>query len=260
MARKDHEREERIRREYRTRRWDVALEDLQLTIARYLIHLRKPSNSSEIPKSVGPAYTDVYDAVKNHLAEIFKVLDRHVPARIYARNVVEYSIRGLSNEEFAFAIFEEYFISCGTYRQIADLLDISRSSVGRRVRRFPRKIAEQLWKKNHELKMARESQSSETNRNRSTSDYEATKEQRRKRILERSFKLTARQAGVLLEYCLPGGNVGRRAIAERLYISENTLKDHISSINRRMGTASMKEAVQKAVGVLRKHPKAEWGL
>ena len=70
--------------------------------------------------------------------------------------------------------------------------------------------------------------------------------------------MTKREAEILLIYCQRGPEIRRRAIADILFISINTLKTHQRSICQKLDTRPVNEATIKAIQVLKECPEAKW--
>lgn len=69
-----------------------------------------------------------------------------------------------------------------------------------------------------------------------------------------AYDLTPRQRSVC-DQLLTGKDVG--AIAMALYVERQTVKNHITAINRRMGTQTTREIVLALLGVIATQPSDE---
>lgn len=165
------------------------------------------------------------------------------PDAIFIDLVITSGVRGLTDDfPAALDLWNIYYLESTPDRQAAKRLSISREHLRRLISRFGALIARQLWQKNHEMANPRVGLYSPS-----------TLKQDRLTAFKTEYNLSPRQAEVLLAFCEQGPHVGRRTLAEKLYISEETLKTHCGEILKRMNLhgESMSEAVTRAQAQLK---------
>lgn len=183
--------------------------------------------------------------VRRFLPGITKCVEQSAPDLIFANSLLEFAVKGLALDHVSL-IWQRYFLEGTTVAEVAEETGYSTRSVNRWVKGFPERIARQLWEKNQEIVEPR------------PPVRPGTSHQARVRFLQEVFFLSERQAEVLLVYCRPGKEKGRNAIADELFITQNTLKSHTRKIIRKMGAKNMNHAAAIAKEALRKHPPADW--
>lgn len=171
--------------------------------------------------------------------ELVKNLEGGEPNAIYAEYLVKFSLRGVANPEYR-SIWWLCFVQGVATKEVAARLFLSQRTVQRRMAALPEIVTGQLLRKNLELSNSAE-----------ISLSPITKQQSLTRLLFTHFGLTEREAEVLLMFCGPGAPLGRQVIAEKLFISRNTLKSHIRKIIRKIRVTTMNEAVDKARRLLK---------
>lgn len=229
---------------------NVKFEKMLSAVTAYCMLLREAGSTPKAAHELRRAahkLTTVFKQTLTALANTAAFNDDD-PDLVYAERIVHFGVSGLSKKIFA-KFWKYYFTSSLSAIDAAKKMGISRSSIYRLEKVFPRKVSNKLWLKNQELTAPKE---------RATVSPK-TLEAKRKEILQEAFDLTDRQADVLLLHCysLRGPHLTRREIAKRLYITANTLKSHIRRIIRKLDVDTMTNAAAKAVGVLRKHLDAE---
>jgi len=158
-----------------------------------------------------------------------------LPDELFARWLISLGVVGAQTNN-AVALWEHYYVAGQYVASIAYRMRCSSRTVQRQVRAFPRNVAAQLWEKNLEL----------TSSQNTPSLRPTTRLQRRIRSLEDRYGLTEKEAEVFLAFRTPSRNRGRRAIVDELCISENTIKKHIGKTIRKVGGASMNDALDIA--------------
>lgn len=225
------------------------------------------SYSTWIRKAAGgqsPA-RELRQVVQTVLFPLAAKFDGAVPDTIYAERVSAFAVEGIDaylfpTTKIATVLWERYFLWGASTREVAEEVNYTPASVGRHVKALPRRIATQLWEKNEEIV-------SELAGPRPDESLDPlTSEQRQKVVLQSSFGLTEKQTLILWTFISTAhaGSywdyrwlLGRRKIAERLFISENTLKDHITKIIKRMNAGDMNQAAQIGEALLKTHPETK---
>jgi ATP/maltotriose-dependent transcriptional regulator MalT len=229
--------------------------NLSKALNAYLVQLRLRGHS--MPRRY---LLDVIGLVRTTLPALQKSIAPEHFAHYTIQDLIERTILGLdaSEAKIHIAIYKGYYVNQGTYEDVATATSVSRSTIARRIDRFPKTLASQLFRKHQELIDEEFVEKDTRQPNVHQESHLSTKPQRRIYILKSEFKLTDMQAKVLLSFCNPGGNIGRRAMAKKLEIKVNTMKKHIREINRKLNTRTMNEAVAKSVQLFEKHPEADW--
>jgi DNA-binding CsgD family transcriptional regulator len=209
-------------------------------------YCKKMREGSDSLQNAAHKFKKLFKEILPPLAKTFNDDDADT---VYAQKLIHFVVNGLGNEHLT-KLWDLYFVLNSTAYDVAQQANYSRSSIIRHAEAFPRMVAEHLFSKNSEL-IAQPYK------------IELSESQKQKEILQRSFKLTPRQAEVLLLYAYTlytAPHRSRKDIASALYITDNTLKAHIRKITGKVGVEKMNEAAEKAADVLRKHPDSGWRL
>lgn len=184
-----------------------------------------------------------------HLAALFS----SAPDVIYIRQIMDYSVKGLEQAAHR-VVWDVYFRKGKTLDEVAHQATYSVKTIRRYVDSFPEYVATYWWEKNLELGTSPPSIEVEPKTIKACC-MEA---------LEKKYSLTERQCEVLFAFCI-NKDKGRRELAKELFISENTLKTHISRILKAMRKTTeiepttMNDAVRESKKMLEKEVGASWG-
>lgn len=154
---------------------------------------------------------------------------------IYAIRIMAFGVKGLKDEVYE-TIWQKYFLDGERISQLAKLLFYSERQLRRKIALFPKRVADQLAERNEGGE--------------AWSIPPKTELQGNVMLLQKEYRLTLKQATVLWAFLKHDHTVGRKAIANELGISIETLRDHISSIIRRMGVDKLNQAVDRARKIL----------
>ena len=217
-----------------------ALEKLRQAVAAYCIQLRKGEELANAAHKL----RIVFKKVLPDLAQTFNDND---PDIIYAERIVQSAVDQLDRPDnrHPAKLWSLYFVQNSTAKDVAVQTDFSEESIKRHVEALPRMVTVELFKLNKDIIAL------------------GTPEDRQNKILQDAFQLTPRQAEVLLVYTYTlykDPDITRKEIAARLFITENTLKRHISKIIKAVGANKMGGAARMAVEVLRETPDSGWKL
>lgn len=163
----------------------------------------------------------------------------HSPDIVFAKNIIDFAVAGL-NDPATTLLWKEVFLNGMSYLDVAELTLYSSKTIQRRVASFPERVSIQLWEKNMEL-VGRIKEEV----------HPSTVFQRQAAVLIDQYKLSNKEAEIVLTFCQCPRPISRRVVADILVISENTLKTHIKGIVHKMNVTRMNEAVAEANRLLR---------
>ena len=210
---------------------NAQMEQVIIAITSYCDELEKGKSYGKKNKGADAVVETCHRLLPNVLSNF----NKDQPSIILAKEIIGFSVRGI-NSELVTVIWADYLLSGQQVEDIAKKINYTNRSVYRLLRMFPQKVAEYLWLLN---------QPSISASNAPFLQHQ-TLPQKQTDFLKITYKLTLREAEILLIYCEPSKLKGRKEIARILHISDNTLKSHHHSICHKVGATTMNDAAQKA--------------
>ena len=195
--------------------------NLLLSLQKYCKRRRRFKTATD----VHDAASELRDIVASTLPKMTSSFDKDAPDIVFVEQVIEFGIE-LSGREDLMNFWHKFYTGGWSASELSRELGCNPRAVYHRAHTFPVTLAVNLWSND----WATESNFTTT-----------TSEQRLKITFMKEYGLSPKQADVLFLY-FHFEELGRLAIAKKLYVSTNTLKKHIRKILKKMGVSSMREA------------------
>jgi DNA-binding CsgD family transcriptional regulator len=205
---------------------DENLEQLVQGFTLYCVQLRRcvPLNGGKHDPS--PPLKELLEKLS-----VTEGIDHKLASPIYVEKVISCTV---ADDKVMAMIWEEHFCRQVTITDVAERANYSPRSIARLVKLFPKKVAHQLWMKNHEL----------TNPQKTAVSVKTIWQQHHEIISSQKLGLTDTEIKVVLAF-MRLENQSRKEIARELSITTNTLKTHRRSILKKMKVSTIREAVDK---------------